>query len=165
MKNGIVIADAGPIFSLSLINKLELLDELFNDIKIPQAVWLEIVFDPTKADYHKLFSYFKDKVNKISGINDLTFVMDYGESESIILYKELKADFLLIDDKKARKIAESLDINCIGLIGMLSIAKDKGLISHLRPIFETFLQNKRYYSIDLLNAVLIANGESAISGF
>lgn len=40
-------------------------------------------------------------------------VMDYGESESILLYEELKADYLLIDDNKARMLAESLNINCI----------------------------------------------------
>jgi uncharacterized protein len=96
-------------------------------------------------------------------LNELTFVMDYGESESIILYKELNADFLLIDDKKARKIAESLDVNCIGLIGILSIAKDKGHIGMLKPIFQTFLRNKRFYSIELLNAILIAKGEEIIS--
>jgi hypothetical protein len=40
--------------------------------------------------------------------------MDYGESEAITLYKELNANFLLIDDRKARLIAESMKVNCIG---------------------------------------------------
>jgi predicted nucleic acid-binding protein len=39
MKNGLVIADSGPIFSLALIDKLEILNELFDEIKIPTAVW------------------------------------------------------------------------------------------------------------------------------
>lgn len=65
----------------------------------------------------------------------------------------------MIDNKKARKIAENLNINCIGIIGLLSIAKDKGLIGKLKPIFETFLKKKRFYSIDLLNSVLTAKGE------
>ena len=89
--------------------------------------------------------------------------MDYGESESLILFKELHADFLLIDDKKARNIAESLDIKCIGVIGVLLIAKDKGLIENLKPIFEIFLQNKRFYSIDLLNTILISKGEDKLN--
>jgi len=163
MKNGLVIADSGPIFSLALIDKLEILIALFDDIKIPQAVWDEITYDKTKSDYQKLYNFFKDKTCQITGLNELTFVMDYGESESLILYKELQADFLLIDDKKARKIAENLSINCIGIIGLLSIAKDKGLIKELKPIFDTFLQNKRFYSIDLLNAILISKGEQIIS--
>ncbi|HEY5511469.1 MAG TPA: DUF3368 domain-containing protein [Prolixibacteraceae bacterium] len=163
MKNGLVIADAGPIFSLALIDKLDILYGLFDDIRIPQAVWNEITYDEIKPDYQRLYNFFKDKTCQISGLNELTFVMDYGESESLILYKELQADFLLIDDKKARKIAENLDINCIGLIGLLSIAKDKGLIEKLRPIFDTFLQNKRFYSVELLNDVLMAKGEEIIS--
>jgi len=36
------------------------------------------------------------------------------------------------------------------------------MIRELKPIFETFLLNKRFYSIDLLNAVLIAKGEKSI---
>jgi len=162
MKNGLVIADSGPIFSLALIDKLEILNELFDDIRIPTAVWTEITIDKSKSDYQKLYNFFKDKICQISGFNELVFVMDYGESESLILYKELQADFLLIDDKKARKIAETLNVHCIGIIGLLSTAKDKGLIEQLKPYFETFLKNKRYYSIDLLNAVLTAKGEKTI---
>jgi len=64
--------------------------------------------------------------------------MDYGESESVILYKELNADFLLIDDKKARMIAENYNVNCIGTLGLLSIAKDKGLVTDLRSLFVDF---------------------------
>ncbi len=88
--------------------------------------------------------------------------MDKGESESIILYKELHADFLLIDDKKARKIAETLNVKCIGILGILATAKDKGIIEELKPIFESFLLNKRYYSINLLNAILLEKGEEII---
>jgi len=162
MNNGLVIADSGPIFSLSIIDRLDLLNALFDHVRIPNAVWDEITYDKSKPDYQKLYDFFKDKTCKISGLNELTFLMDYGESESLILFKELKADFLLIDDKKARKIAENLDINCIGIIGLLSVAKDKRLIDQLRPIFETFLQNKRYYSIDLLNTILISKGEDVL---
>lgn len=164
MKNGLVIADSGPIFSFSLIDKLDLLTSLFDEIRIPEAVWNEIIYDKTKSDYQRLYDFFKDKTSAIQGINELTFVMDYGESESLILYKELNANFLLIDDKKARNIAETLNIKCIGTLGLLMIAKDKSLIGTLKPIFETFLKNKRYYSIDLLNAILISKGEHRLGG-
>jgi predicted nucleic acid-binding protein len=162
MKNGHGIADSGSIFTLSLIDRLDILNELFDDIRIPQAVWNEITFDKTKPDYQKLYHFFKDKTSQISGLNELNFMMDSGESESLVLYIELRADFLLIDDKKARNIAESFGINCIGIIGLLSIAKDKGLIEKLKPIFESFLKNKRFYSVELLNAILISKGEETI---
>jgi len=65
----------------------------------------------------------------------------------------------LIDDKKARSIAESFGIVCIGTIGILSVCKDKKLIKNLKPIFKSFIQNKRYYSIELLNDILIVKNE------
>ncbi|WP_373494137.1 DUF3368 domain-containing protein [Aquiflexum sp.] len=162
MNNGLVIADAGPIFSLAIIDKFELLNQLFDEIKISKAVWEEITLDKSTEFYNKIELFFKPKVTEIKGFNDLTFVMDYGESESVILYKELKANFLLIDDKKARKIAENFDIKCIGTLGILSVAKDKGLINELRPIFKTFLENNRYYSIKLLNKLLERHNELKI---
>jgi len=110
MSNGLVIADAGPIFSLALVDKLDVLDKLFDDIRISKAVWEEISSDDTKPFHARIFSFFQNKVETIKGRNDLTFIMDYGESESVILYKELDADFLLIDDKKARNIAENYNI-------------------------------------------------------
>ena len=162
MKNGLVIADAGPIFSLAIIDKLELLNQLFDEIKISKAVREEITLDKSTEFYYNIEQFFKPKVLRIKGFNELTFVMDYGESESVILYKELNADFLLIDDKKARKIAENFDIKCIGTLGILSVAKDKGLINDLRPIFKTFLENNRYYSIKLLNKLLERHNELKI---
>lgn len=128
MKNGLVIAGAGAIFSLAIIDKLEILDLLFDEIKISQGVWEEITLIKTTAFYKTIELYFEPKVNKIKGFNELTFIMDYSESESIILYKELNTDFLLIDDKKARNIAENFNVNCIGTLGILSSAKSKGII-------------------------------------
>lgn len=162
MNNGLVIADAGPIFSLAIVDELELLNQLFHEIKISKAVWDEITLDKSTEFYNKISLFFKDKVRNIKGFNELTFVMDYGESESVILYKELNADFLLIDDKKARNIAENFDINCIGTLGILSVAKDKGLIKELRPLFLTFLDNNRYYSVKLLNKILQRHKEGKI---
>lgn len=159
MKNGLVIADAGPIFSLAVIDKLELLNNLFDEVKIPQAVWEEISLNKSTEYYNRIEAFFREKVISISGFNELTFIMDYGESESLILYKELNADFLLIDDKKARTIAENFEINCIGTLGLLSVAKTKGYIFELRPIFIQFIKAKRYYSISLLNMLLDKHGE------
>jgi len=162
VKKGIIISDAGPIFSLALIDKLSILENLFEEVFIPKAVWEEITRDENKPFHQVTFNFFKDKVKEITGRNDLTFIMDYGESEAVKLYDELHADFLLIDDKKARLIAENLDVQCVGTIGILSIAKDRGLIDELRSLFHIFLNNRRYYSVKLLNEILIKHGEERL---
>lgn len=159
MKNGLAIVDSGPIISLALVDKLWILDEVFDKVVIPKAVWDEVTIDSSKPFVPAIQKYFKTKTIPIKGFNELTFVLDYGESESIILYRETQADFLLIDDKKARSIAENFGIVCIGTIGILSVCKDKKLIKNLKPIFESFIQNKRYYSIELLNDILIVKNE------
>lgn len=162
MKNGLVISDSGPIFSLAIVDKLEILENLFDEIYIPEAVWEEITKDQTTEHYQRIESYFQARIKKISGSNKLTFVMDYGESEAVILYNELNADFLLIDDKKARDIAENFGIKCIGTIGILSIAREKRMVKELRPIFESFLKNRRFYSLKLLNMILKQHNEKEI---
>lgn len=162
MKNGVVISDAGPIFSLAVLENLNLLNNFFDEIHIPNAVWEEISLDKSTVHFEQISNFFKDKVVEIEGKNHLTFVMDYGESEAIILYQELEANFLLIDDKKARTYAENLGINCIGTLGILIKAKEKGFIQNLNPLFQKLLQNKRYYSINLLNSILLNFKEEKI---
>ncbi|MGB3587921.1 MAG: DUF3368 domain-containing protein [Tunicatimonas sp.] len=159
MNREVIISDTSPIFSLALIDKLHILAQLFSEVYIAKAVWEELTRDTNTSYYQNIVDFFQRKVKKITGFNDLTFVMDYGESESVILYKELNADFLLIDDLKARRIAENFNVKCIGTIGLLSIAKENGLITELKPLFETFLNHRRYYSLNLLNAILKQQGE------
>ncbi len=149
-----VVLDTGPVISLSIIDKLDLLPHLFDKIFIPNAVWEELDRSDFSRDFPEVRSFFKGRVKAVNTFNELILITDYGESESMLLYKELEADFLVIDDKKARSIAEELEINCIGTLAVLVKAKEKGLISALKPVFENLIQNRRYYSKNVLNKIL-----------
>lgn len=159
----IVVADTGALISLGLVGHIDLIERVFGDFYIANAVWEELqVYE--NLEFEKSFlSYLEKRVIKIKSRNHLSVIMDYGESESVILYEELNADYLLIDDNKARMIAESFDINCIGSIGLLVKAKQKGLVSDLRSIFEKWLENERYFSKKLLNKVLLQTGEEPMN--
>ena len=132
----LVIADAGALISLGHVEHIELIEKVFGDFYIAQAVWEELQKYKNPEFNPLILNKLKGRVMQIKTKNHLSMVMDYGESESVILYEELKADYLLIDDNKARIIAESLDVNCIGSIGLLIKAKHNGLIVELKPIFE-----------------------------
>jgi len=58
-----------------------------------------------------------------------------GESEAIVLARELDA-ILLIDDSKARKEAERIGVECIGTLRILKEAKAMGLIERVKPILD-----------------------------
>jgi len=158
----LVIADTGALISLGLIGNYDLIEKVFGDFYIANAVWEELQkYDNPEFDKALMIS-FKIRVLKIKSKNYLSLITDYGESESIILYEELHADFLLIDDNKARIIAESLDVNCIGSIGLLIKAKQLGYIKELQPLFLKWLDNERYFSKKLLNDILLQEGEQLI---
>src|SRR5690606_17441405 len=130
----IVIADTGALISLHHVGQVGLIEKVFGEFYIAEAVWKELqIYEHPEFD-KKTLHHLSNRVVKIKSRNHLSMIMDYGESESVILYEELKADFLLIDDNKARIVAESLNINCIGSIGLLIKAKQKGLLSAIKPI-------------------------------
>ncbi|MBN1769561.1 MAG: hypothetical protein JXR50_02815 [Prolixibacteraceae bacterium] len=58
MKNGIVIADAGPIISLAIVDKLDILSKIFDEVKIANAVWKEITIDESKPFVERVRAYF-----------------------------------------------------------------------------------------------------------
>ena len=161
-KKYIVISDASPIISLAVIQKLDILTKLFDKVYIPNAVWEELVEAKLTEDIAQIKPFFRDKVMRLKSLNYLFPFVDYGESEAILLCKEINADFLIIDDKKARQIAELIGVECVGTIGVLFEAKQKGFIKELRPLFVKLIKNKRYYSKAILNSVLIKAGETAI---
>lgn len=158
----IVVADTGALISLGIVGHIDLIEKVFGDFYIANAVWEELqVYENPEFEKNFLFDLEK-RVVKIKSRNHLSVLMDYGESESVILYEELNADYLIIDDNKARMIAESLDVNCIGSIGFLIKAKQKGLVNDLKSIFKKWLENERYFSKRLLNKVLLQTGEEPI---
>lgn len=158
----IVVADTGSLISLGLIGKINLIEKIFDELYIAQAVWNELHNYDNPEFVIAQFEKLKDKVLPIQTKNYLSVIMDYGESESVILYEEIKADFLLIDDSKARTVAETLNINCIGTLGLLLTAKEKGLIGELNPLFKIFLSNGRFFSKKLLNEILAQISETEI---
>jgi hypothetical protein len=62
--------------------------------------------------------------------------IDKGESSAIALSLELPDSILILDDNKARKIAQNLKLKFTGTIGVIIKAKLLGLIPSVKPYFE-----------------------------
>lgn len=79
-----------------------------------------------------------EKVRNVESVYILRNVtgLDAGESESLVLYGEKKADLLLIDEHKGRNVAKKMSVEHIGTVGILMMAFDKGILT-AEEIWET----------------------------
>jgi predicted nucleic acid-binding protein len=84
--------------------------------------------------------------------------IDKGESSAIALALETANSTVILDDYKARKIAERLGISYTGTIGVIVKAKLKGIIPSIKPLLQKIKQTDFRLSTDLeLQALKEAN--------
>jgi len=65
--------------------------------------------------------------------------LDLGESEAIALSLQLKAERLIIDERLGRKVALSFELNITGVLGVILAAKNKGLVSSIKPLLNLLI--------------------------
>jgi len=114
----IVISNATPLHYLIEIEKVHILKELFGAVVIPQAVSNELQHKNTPRQVKEWIQAAPDWL-EIRPADTSLFTpqrqIGKGEHETIALALELKADAVLIDDKKEtssgarRPVAETLD--------------------------------------------------------
>ena len=135
----ILVADSSALIALAVCDSLNLLDLLFTEVKVPRAVFVE-VSKKSKKEADSLAHYLEDKIIDVE--IDRNYIIkegtiEIGELEAMTLYKQLAANWLLIDDRRARKIAELNQIKIIGSLGVLLLGKKKGIVQllNLKLIF------------------------------
>ncbi len=158
----IVVSDTSPILSLALIERLELLRDLYGTIVIPEAVRSEIsateqsgAQEVAQADWIITRPIESDVVLKL-----LLREVDRGEAEAIALALQSNADVLLIDERKARHLAAYLELGVVGLLDVLQEAKQRQLITSVKPILNDLITRARFrLSHKLYQRTLFTAGE------
>jgi len=151
----LIVADSSALIALATCDGLDLILKIYDDIKIPEAVYAEIVA-PEKPQSDVLGAFLANRVVPVD-TNRLVLTaggLGRGEVEAMALYKQLSADVLLIDDQRARVIAEHNKINCIGALALLLLAKQRGKISEVASYVQKLRQSSIYYGDELLDKVL-----------
>ncbi len=155
----IVVSDTTPLNYLVLIERENVLRELFGRVVIPQTVFDELSAMGAAA---KVRDWAKNlpawiEVRQTNLIADASLnILDAGEREAILLAQELCADLLLVDDKQARQAALDLHLSITGTIGVLDQAARRNLIDLKTVIAELQKTNFRI-SEDLIRELLKAN--------
>jgi len=161
----IVVSNTTPIIAFAKINRLEILEYLFGRIYISEGVYKELISNKkfifeieqiTKSS----FIIVKEAKNRLAvELIQKMHGLNMGESESIILFKELGGDLLIMDEKKGRKVASSLDIELTGTLGILLKAKQEGIIIELKPILEKLIESNIRISHELYKEILKSANE------
>ena len=158
--SNIVISNATPIISLCSVGYEFVLKELFHNIFIPKAVDMEL------RSLDKPGSRFSDLkwVEVVSVQNEEVIVflrkdIDKGEAETIALAKQMNANVVIIDENAGYQIAKHFGLPVVRTLSILKVAKDKKIISKIRPIAEQMVKRGRWYSKNVIDKFLGDAGE------
>ena len=158
----IIVSDTSPITNLAAIGQLDLLRQLYSRVIIPEAVYNEMVninkIVPGAVEVQTL-SWIQTQtvINflQVTEIQENNESIHLGEAEAIILSLEMKADLLLMDERRGRIVATNYGINITGLLGVLIQAKKQGLIPAIKPLIDqlttqaNFRVNPQLYTVVL----------------
>src|SRR5690349_17648045 len=107
----IVVSDTSPLTALLTVGEENLLRKLFAEVVIPMAVRDELLRShPVLPEWLRV-----EAVENAAEAGRLSGLVDAGEAEAIELAKELRADWLLIDERKGRRVAMQEGVAVIGL--------------------------------------------------
>jgi len=160
----IVVSDSSPLIGLAQIQRLELLQCLFGEIFIPQAVYKEVVIAGRKkgmaAQAVSAAAWIKTVVvSDLGAVAALLQELDKGEAETIVLAQKLSAEWVLMDEKAGRRKLTQMGMNKVGTLGVLLRAKRAGLLDAIRPEIERLQAQRFSINQAVINAVLEEAGE------
>lgn len=158
----LVVSDTTPIISLLKVNRIDVLEFLFGEVYIPNAVYKELTSNQLfieEAEKIKNSAFIKtvnipmdDSLNMLRRATGL----DLGESEAIYYADTHEADLLLMDEAKGREVAKTMGLKITGTIGILIAAYREKYLSKeeiLRII--SILRNSGRHISDQLFRILI----------
>lgn len=133
-----VVSDTTCLSALARINELHLLHALFGQISIPEKVQEELSALQEFGVDISIFSHSDWITIRQATPSPLLETLlankriDPGESYAIALAIEIEADWIILDDLHARKVATDLGLNITGLGGILLQAKAAGIIPSVK---------------------------------
>jgi len=148
-----IIADTSCLIILSKIGELDLLRKMYVKIYTTDEIsfeygdqlpeWIEIV---------KVKDKYKQQL--------LELQIDKGEASLIALALETPDSTLILDDYKARKIAEKLKLNFTGTLGIIIKAKQKGIIPSVKLIIQKMKETNFRIDSNLESEILKKSDEA-----
>jgi predicted nucleic acid-binding protein len=122
------VTNSTCLIALERIGQLSLLPEAFAHVVAPPAVHEEFGSSP---NWLRLLAPVDAAL-----VAALNTQLGLGEAEAIAVATESPGSVLLLDDKKARRVARQMGLAIIGTIGLLVHAKKRGIVPAIQPILD-----------------------------
>lgn len=151
-----IVSNTGPLIALSHISNLGLLTSIFSEVLIPTKVLEEFRFKgneslPALIEVKKIEKEIEPFLKE---------QLDAGEREVISLAISEKPDFVLIDERKGRKIAEVYyNLPILGTAGLLLLAKKKGFVEEVKPLLDEIRKKGYFISNQIFERTIQKAGE------
>lgn len=148
-----VISDTSILILFSKIERIEILNKVYGEIYTTPEVVLE--FGEYIPDWIIIKSPQDKKYQSI-----IETQVDSREASTIALAKELDDPLLLLDDLKARILARKLNLKFTGTLGIISKAKQMGIIDLVKPILDKLSSTNFRISKKIIHELLVINNEN-----
>ena len=163
MPDRVVISNTSPLFYLHQIERLGLLQDLYQNLYVPLAVEAELRKGASLGcSTSDLATLFWVHVQSRPSMVLVPLVADLGpgEAEVIALGLANPGCLLLLDDALGRSVAAKRALTYTGTLGVLIRARKEGLLPNLAAALEDLRQTTMYLSPGLISAVLAEADES-----
>jgi uncharacterized protein len=157
-----VVVNTTPIITLSVVDRLDLLRQLFGSVIIPPAVRREVLAGGTRAGAGalKAASWRRETPLREPGRADLLTDLDRGEAEVLALALETGARLVILDERLGRWHARRLRLPLTGTLGVLLLGKEKGALDELGPLIQEIRAAGVWLAEPLVQRVLEMAGEA-----
>ena len=153
-----VVTNTTPLITLAGIELLDLLPNLYGEVWAPRIVLDEYQakIPPTEPGL--------TQVPWLKVVDDVIIVpalplLDAGEAAAISLAQTVEARLILLDERKARRIAARMGLPIAGTLAVLLRAKQHGLIAAVRPYIIQMQSQGRRFHPNLIAYLLEEAGE------
>lgn len=160
-----VVSNTGPLIGLAKVGQLSLLKNMFTEVLIPPMVHRELL-GKVGSESEQIDSALRDFIHVTeletleSATESIIGDLDEGEKQVIGLATTVERNvLLLLDDRTGRQVAEKLNIPTTGLIGILLLAKEKGLLKNIKSLIEEIRNHGYWLSDEVMDVVKRLAGE------
>jgi predicted nucleic acid-binding protein len=157
-----LVFNASPLIVLAKAGLIDQLLPLADSVWVPQAVANEVCDIKSSTDPATQWLLGKNTlIHPQTQISPFIQAWDLGagESEVISVTEKISGSTAVLDDLSARRCAQAMGIQITGTLGLILLAKRKGLIQSVTPALEAVVAAGLFVSNHHLDAIRIAAGE------